>query len=118
MRYTYWSLLALPALSTALSVKVATDEDWQHQKTGKLEDSHPNSKDALLHKEDQAAWLATSGGKSKVARSKLAREQNTKFGSYPWLSSHVQAELAQARNHRRSKTKINENLKSALHKLD
>ena len=118
MRYTYWCFLALPALSTALSVKVAaSDEDWEHKK-GNLDEFHPNSKDALLHKEDQAAWLATSGGKSKVARSKLAREQNTKFGSDPWLSSHVQAELAQARNHRRSKTKINENLKSALHKLD
>ena len=62
MRYTYWCFLALPALSTALSVKVATDEDWQH-KTGKLEEFHLNSKDALLHKEDQAAWLATSGKK-------------------------------------------------------
>ena len=91
MRYSYWCFLALPALSTALSVKVAAaDEDWQ-PRTG---NPHPNSKDALFHKEDQAAWLATSGGKSKVARSNLAREQNTKFGSDPWLSSHVQAELS------------------------
>ena len=82
MRYTYWCFLVLPALSTALSVKVATDEDWEYKK-GKLEEFHPNSKDALLHKEDQAAWLATSGGKSKVARSKLAREQNSRFGSDP-----------------------------------
>ena len=50
MRYTYWSLLALPALSTALSVKVATDKDWEHKK-GNLDEFHPNSKDALLHKE-------------------------------------------------------------------
>ena len=51
---------------------------------------------------------------------KLSNKGNPKFwqDNGIWMSSQVQKELREAYTHRRSKTKINENLMKALHGLD
>ena len=79
--------------------------------------------DGLLKdtKEDHEAWLATSGGKSKVKRGKLSKKHNPNFWqgeNPPWMSSQIQKEVREAHTQRRSKTKVNENLMEALHGLD
>jgi len=123
------NLLIFPALCAAYSVKyVPVDEDGTHiekETNNPAEDFQPSSRwsSGGLQKEDQAAWLATSGGKSKVKREKLSKRRNPKFwqengDNELWMSSQVQKELRIAHNHRRSKTKVNENLMKALHGLD
>jgi len=124
------AFLIFPALCAAYSVKyVPVDEGGTHlekQETKyQAEDFQPNSRwsSAGLLKEDQAAWLATSGAKSKVMRGKVSEKRNPKFWQENgvnelWMSSQVKKELREAHTHRRSKTKVNENLMEALHGLD
>jgi len=118
------SLLIFPVFCTAYAVKYVPVEEGgtnlEEQETkNQAEGLQPNTRwsSAGFHKEDQAAWLATSGGKSKV---KLSKKGNPKFwqDNEIWMSSQVQKELREAHTHRRSKTKINENLMKALHGLD
>jgi len=119
-------LLIFPVFCAAYSVKYVPVEEGGPE--AKLENQEMNNQaegfqlksrmsSAGLNKQDQEAWLASHGGKSKV---KLSKKHNPKFwqGNEFWLSSQVQKELRKAHTHRRSKTKVNENLMKALHGLD
>jgi len=128
------NLVIFPALCAAYTVKYIPVDEGTH--LGDEQEFYPTNNQAEdfqlktrwssdgLQKEDQEAWLATSGSKSKVKREKQSKKRgNPKFWqeggeNARWMSSKIQEELREAHTHRRSKTKVNEDLMIALHGLD
>jgi len=121
------NVIIFPVLCAAYSVKYVPVDERTHLEELEFYSTNNQAEDfqlnKRLYKEDQKVWLATSGGKSKVMRGKVSKKRNPKFWQEGrdeelWMSSQVQKELREAHTHRRSKTKINENLMKALHGLD